>query len=98
MCVRSNAWHISGGEGEYENTSCRYVLCDDACLPCLCDCNVRAMLCNLCRRVLVVHSDGSEEVVEIKDDLGVAADDIAEMRRRLTAQGVTDIARLELAS
>ena len=48
------------------------------------------------RRVLVVHSDGSEEVVEIKKDLGVRADDVAEMRRRLIAQGVKDIARIEL--
>ncbi len=46
--------------------------------------------------MLVVHSDNSEEVVEIKDDLGVAADNIAEMRRRLIAQGVKDIARIEL--
>lgn len=68
--VCSNAWHITGGEGAYENTSNR--------------------------RVLVVHSDNSEEVVEIKDDLGVAADNIAEMRRRLIAQGVKDIARIEL--
>jgi len=66
-----NAWHISGGEGDYENTSDR--------------------------RVLVVHTDGSEEVVEIKDDLGVKGSDNAELRRRLAAQGVTDIARIELA-
>jgi helix-turn-helix protein len=46
--------------------------------------------------VLVVHTDGSEEVVEIKKDLGVRADDLAEMRRRLVAQGVKDIARIEL--
>jgi hypothetical protein len=37
-------------------------------------------------------------VVEIKDDLGVRADDVAEMRRRLIAQGVRDIARIELAN
>uniref|UniRef100_A0A7S1CF03 EF-hand domain-containing protein n=1 Tax=Bicosoecida sp. CB-2014 TaxID=1486930 RepID=A0A7S1CF03_9STRA len=66
-----NAWHISGGEGWAENTSCR--------------------------RVLVVHSDDSQEVVEIKDDLGVADDDIAEMMRRLKLQGVTDIKRISLA-
>lgn len=50
------------------------------------------------RRVLVVHSDGSEEVVEIKKDLGVRADDVAEIRRRLIAQGVKDIARIELTA
>lgn len=47
------------------------------------------------RRVLVVHSDGSQEVVEIKNDLGLDADDLPEMRRRLEAQGVTDIDRIE---
>lgn len=50
------------------------------------------------RRVLVVHSDGSQEVVEIKNDLGLEADDIPEMIRRLEAQGVTDIAKIETAS
>ena len=48
------------------------------------------------RRVLVVHSDGSQEVVEIENDLGLAADDIAGMRERLTKQGVQDIAKIEL--
>jgi len=65
-----NAWHISGGAGAMENTTCR--------------------------RVLVVHTDGGEEVVELKSDLGVKAGDLAEIRRRLTAQGVKDISRIEL--
>merc|ERR1712107_859111 len=51
-----NAWHISGGEGALENTTCR--------------------------RFLVVHSDGSQEVVEIKDDLGFDATDIPATRAR----------------
>ena len=66
-----NAWHISGGEGWAENTTCR--------------------------RVLVVHTDDSEEVVEIKDDLGVKATDIAGMQRILVAQGVKNIKKISLA-
>lgn len=48
------------------------------------------------RRVLVVHSDSSTEVVEIKNDLGLAADDIRGMIERLQQQGVQDIAKIEL--
>jgi len=40
-----------------------------------------------CRRVLVTFADGSQSVKEIQNDLGVGADDIDEMRRRLIAQG-----------
>jgi len=50
-----------------------------------------------CRRVLVVHFDGSQEIVEIKNDIGIKADDIEEMKRRLELQGVSDIERIELA-
>eukprot|EP01065_Artemidia_motanka_P032700 TRINITY_DN39690_c0_g1_i1.p1 TRINITY_DN39690_c0_g1~~TRINITY_DN39690_c0_g1_i1.p1 ORF type:complete len:573 (+),score=206.27 TRINITY_DN39690_c0_g1_i1:70-1719(+) len=49
------------------------------------------------RRVLVVHMDGSQEVVEIKDDLGLRADDVPGMVRRLKKQGVKDIKRIELS-
>lgn len=66
-----NAWHISGGEGEAENTSNR--------------------------RVLVEHSDGSQEVVEIRDDLGVSASDFKLMKEKLAAQGVEDIQRISLS-
>eukprot|EP00180_Rhodochaete_pulchella_P000135 Plantae.Rhodophyta-Rhodochaete_pulchella.ctg1088.p1 GENE.Plantae.Rhodophyta-Rhodochaete_pulchella.ctg1088~~Plantae.Rhodophyta-Rhodochaete_pulchella.ctg1088.p1 ORF type:complete len:133 (+),score=30.27 Plantae.Rhodophyta-Rhodochaete_pulchella.ctg1088:295-693(+) len=66
-----NAWHISGGEGAYENTANR--------------------------RVLVVHSDGTQEVVEIKNDMGIDAEDVDLMRARLEEQGVTDIKRISLA-
>ena len=38
-----NAWHMSGGDGLAENTTCR--------------------------RVLVTHSDRSQSVEEVKDDL-----------------------------
>ena len=60
-----NAWHISGGEGAAENTSCR--------------------------RVLVIHTDGSETIEEIKNDLGIGAHDKEKMLQNLLAQGVTDI-------
>jgi Ca2+-binding EF-hand superfamily protein len=40
------------------------------------------------RRVLVTNADGSQSVVEIKDDLGLKADDKQGMVSRLRAQGV----------
>jgi len=40
------------------------------------------------RRVLVTRADGSEYVEEIKNDLGLRADDKAGMMERLRAQGV----------
>ncbi|CAM9387633.1 unnamed protein product [Heterosigma akashiwo] len=49
-----------------------------------------------CRRVLVVFEDGSQSVEEIEDDLGLRADDVEGMRRRLEAQGLTGIERVEL--
>jgi len=48
------------------------------------------------RRVLVIHGDGSSEVVEIQNDLGLKADDIQGMINRLKQQGVQDIAKIEL--
>jgi len=50
-----------------------------------------------CRRVLVVHDDDSQEVVEIENDIGLQADDIEGMIQRLTQQGVTNIKRISLA-
>lgn len=44
------------------------------------------------KRVLVTHSDGSQSVVEIQNDLGLKPNDKAEMMRRLKAQGVDVIA------
>ena len=49
-----------------------------------------------CRRVLVIHSDLSEEIVEIKDDLGFDAKDVAATKARLERQGVRDIAEVRL--
>lgn len=48
-----------------------------------------------CRRVLVVHSDGSQEVVELKDDLGLGKFDTAGISKRLLSQGVRDIANIK---
>merc|ERR1712100_497177 len=66
-----NAWHISGGEGQYANTTCR--------------------------RVLVTHFNGSQEVCEIKNDLGLAADDLEGMKLRLMGQGIPNIKSISLA-
>jgi Ca2+-binding EF-hand superfamily protein len=51
-----------------------------------------------CRRVLVVHNDGSQEVCEIENDLGLDQDDIDGMIQRLEEQGVRDIKRISLAN
>ena len=45
------------------------------------------------KRVLVTHSDGTQSVQEIKNDLGLKADDKAGMMKRLRAQGV-DVANI----
>ena len=50
-----------------------------------------------CRRVLVHHTDGRQTVEEIRNDLGLGADDVVEMTRRLRQQGITDIKRVSLA-
>jgi Ca2+-binding EF-hand superfamily protein len=49
------------------------------------------------KRVLVTNSDGTQSVVEIKDDLGLKANDKQGMVARLRAQGVT-AASIELSS
>jgi hypothetical protein len=67
-----NAWHISGGKGWCENTSCR--------------------------RVLVTHSDGTQEVVEIENDIGISIKDKRKMIQKLQQQGVRDIAEITLSS
>jgi hypothetical protein len=65
-----NAWHISGGKGWLQNTTCR--------------------------RVLVIHTDDSQTVEEIQNDLGIGPQDIDKMRERLVAQGVVDIKAIKL--
>lgn len=65
-----NAWHLSGGTGWNENTSCK--------------------------RVLVTHSDGTDEIVEVKNDLGLNYRDLNEVKRRLERQGVQDIRKIQL--
>jgi len=67
--VMRNAWHISGGSGQYENTTCR--------------------------RVLVTLADGSQTVQEIKDDIGIGADDKDAMLANLAAQGIVGVKDIE---
>jgi len=50
-----------------------------------------------CRRVLVIHKDGSQTVEEIKNDLGIKDTDIDLMIARLKEQGITDIERIQLS-
>lgn len=48
-----------------------------------------------CLRVLVIHTDDTMEVVEVKDDLGLDVDDIDAIVAKLEAQGVTDIKAID---
>lgn len=48
-----------------------------------------------CRRVLVTHEDGTQTVEEIKDDLGITADDKDTMKANLAAQGI-DASKIDL--
>lgn len=50
-----------------------------------------------CRRVLVTHHDLSQEVCEIKNDIGLDETDTAGIIKRLTAQGVPSIKCVSLA-
>jgi len=47
-----------------------------------------------CRRVLVTHGDGSEEVCEVMNDLGIGPKDVDKMRKKLEGQGVKDIKKI----
>ena len=49
-------------------------------------------------RVLVIHTDGSQEVLEVKDDLGVSRRDMKKIEAKLVAQGVRDIAKVTAAA
>jgi Ca2+-binding EF-hand superfamily protein len=46
------------------------------------------------KRVLITESDGTQKVVEIKNDLGLAADDEEDAIVRLKAQGFSNIAKV----
>lgn len=48
-----------------------------------------------CRRVLVTHADGRQTVEEIKNDLGIAADNLEALKANLVAQGIVDIVAIE---
>jgi len=47
-------------------------------------------------RVLVTHSDETQEVVTVRNDLGLDPKDSSAVIARLTAQGVTDIKKVEV--
>lgn len=44
-----------------------------------------------CIRCCVTHTDNSQEIVEVQDDIGVSRSDMEEIERRLIAQGVKNI-------
>lgn len=48
-------------------------------------------------RVLVTHTNGREEIVTIRDDLGLDVRDNQAIRRKLEQQGVRDIKRVSLS-
>ena len=67
-----NAWHISGGKGIAQNTTCL--------------------------RVLVTYIDGRQQVVEVKNDLGLRRTDSARIRAMLDKQGVRNIKSIAVSS
>lgn len=52
--------------------------------------------CTSCLHVLVEHSDGSQEVVEVINDLGLDKNNYQDVVKRLTQQGVEDIKVVKL--
>jgi len=50
-----------------------------------------------CLRVLVRHSDRSQEVCEVENDLGLDTSDMEDIRSRLERQGVQDIMEITLS-
>ena len=48
-----------------------------------------------CRRVLVTHMDGSQEIIEVKNDLGLGSDP-EKIKLALMRQGVSSIKSLKL--
>lgn len=46
------------------------------------------------RRVLIVHNDGRQEVIEVVDNLGAKKFDTELIMKRLRARGITDIAEI----
>merc|ERR550532_1014814 len=49
-------------------------------------------------RVLVIHFDDSQEVVEIKNDLGLNKNDYQAVMKKLASQGVKNVKAFKLAS
>ena len=79
-----NSWHISGGEGTHSLTH-------SLTTPSLTHSLTHSLgwsANTTNKRVLVKHVDGRETVEEIKNDLGLKANDKVGMVQRLRAQGV----------
>lgn len=105
--VIRNAWHISGGEGWAESAFLLLLLFggDGRAVAHVVSVAVPFYLFYVPahllsadtanRRVLVTFDSGEQEVIEIKDDLGLDASDVDGMRARLEAQGVEGIAKIE---
>uniref|UniRef100_K3W533 EF-hand domain-containing protein n=1 Tax=Globisporangium ultimum (strain ATCC 200006 / CBS 805.95 / DAOM BR144) TaxID=431595 RepID=K3W533_GLOUD len=51
-----------------------------------------------CRRVLVTHADGTQTIEEVKNDIGIAANNVEAVRANLQAQGINDIQSVEGSS
>lgn len=50
------------------------------------------------RRILVVFQDDTQQVVELTDDLGLRGDDTQGILKKLEAQGITNVKRIELCA
>ena len=48
------------------------------------------------KRVLVTHYDGSQEIVQLLNDIGLDLKDMKAVRAKLAEQGVTSIAEVKL--
>lgn len=48
------------------------------------------------KRVLVTHYDGTQQIVMIKDDLGLDLKDLAAVKAKLREQGVTSVAEVKV--
>lgn len=50
-----------------------------------------------CLRVLVIHTDGSQTVEEVQDDLGLNKNDLGAIITKLKQQGIADIKKISLS-
>ncbi|CEG37563.1 calcyphosin-like protein [Plasmopara halstedii] len=50
-----------------------------------------------CRRVLVKHTNGSNTIEEVKNDMGIAAGNVEAIRTNLQAQGINDLQSISIS-